>query len=142
MERKIDIKRELLQHKENEIEELKEDIKNELKTIRADKANELLNKYKDNMLEIIELAKKQEKIYKKIYNENYQKHEDLCNICNDLEWDYVFNEVCPLAYICGYIKDGYGLLEFNDKDDSVIEKKIKKKVFEKEDMRVWEEEVE
>lgn len=141
MESKIDIKRELLQHRENEIEDLKEEIRNDLKEIRFNKANELLHKYKKEMLEIIELAKKQEEIYEKIYNENYQQHKNLCYICSDLEWDYVFDRVCPLAYICGYMKDGYGLLEFNDQDENVIENIINKKQFKKEDMQVWEDEV-
>ena len=141
MESKIDIKRELLQHRENEIEDLKEEIRNDLKEIRFNKANELLHKYKKEMLEIIELAKKQEEIYEKIYNENYQQHKNLCCICNDLEWDYAFDRICPLAYICGYMKDGYGLLEFNDQNEEVIENIINKKQFKKEDMQVWEDEV-
>ena len=142
MESKIDIKRELLQHRENEIEDLKGEIRNDLKEIRFNKANELLHKYKKEMLEIIELAKKQEEIYEKIYNENYQKHEDLCHICKDLEWDDAFNEICPLAYICGYFNDGYGILEHDDECGKTFEEKIKDKVFKKEDIRVWHDEVE
>lgn len=142
MKSKLEIKKEMLEKMLDEIENLKEDLRNELRETRVYQANKLLEKYKNDMLQISELAKKQEEIYKKIYEENYQKHEDLCHICNDLEWDDAFNEICPLAYICGYFNDGYGILEHDDECGKTFEEKIKDKVFKKEDIRVWHDEVE
>lgn len=142
MKSKLEIKKEMLEKLIDEIEDLKKEVREELKETRAYQANKLLEKYKDDMLKISELGKQQETIYKKIYNENYQKHEDLCHICKDLEWDDAFNEICPLAYICGYFNDGYGILEHDDECGKTFEEKIKDKVFKKEDIRVWHDEVE
>lgn len=142
MKSKLEIKKEMLEKLIDEIEDLKKEVRNELRETRAHQANKLLEKYKDDMLQISELGKQQEIIYKKIYKENYQKHEDLCHICNDLEWDDAFNEICPLAYICGYFNDGYGILEHDDECGKTFEEKIKDKVFKKEDIRVWHDEVE
>lgn len=142
MKSKLEIKKEMLEKLIDEIEDLKKEVREELKETRAYQANKLLEKYKDDMLKISEFGKQQETIYKKIYNENYQKHEDLCHICKDLEWDDAFNEICPLAYICGYFNDGYGILEHDDECGKTFEEKIKKKVFKKEDIRVWHDEVE
>lgn len=142
MKSKLEIKKEMLEKLIDEIEDLKKEVREELKETRTYQANKLLEKYKDDMLKISELGKQQETIYKKIYNENYQKHEDLCHICKDLEWDDAFNEICPLAYICGYFNDGYGILEHDDECGKTFEEKIKDKVFKKEDIRVWHDEVE
>lgn len=143
MKSKLEIKKEMLEKMLDEIEDLKEDLRNELRETRVSQANKLLEKYRNDMIEIADLAKKQEEIYKKIYDENYQKHEELCKICNDLEWDDAFNEICPLAYICGYFNDGYNeLKDYSFEDEEHIQDVLKNKIFKKEDIRVWEDEVE
>lgn len=106
---KIENKKEIYRQRQQELEKIKQEIRNDIAEVRTNKANELIDKYRDKLIEIASYRKKQEELIEEIYKENYGKHKGLCELCMNgtfNDWDTVFDEMCPLAVICGR-EEGY-----------------------------------
>lgn len=122
----------IIEDKEKELEELNKRLNHQKIKNKTNEANELLNKYKDRMLEVIELGKKQQELLDKIYDEVYDEYSERCQRCSEMyDWEKTFEYWCPFAFVCGLKCDSSltYLLDNEYEDGSLTEDIIKNKVY-------------